>query len=200
MTGTAWPASVKLQEFEIRPDENKARSESIFTRQGQTVSLAGGTADRWEGMLTTVPLDFTAAKVFMGWLVTVGLYGQFTIGDPLYTGVASGVTTGLVQGAGQSGSSLIVDGVGAGAQFLAGEYFQVRDEYKILKSNATANGSGVVTLSFWPALRVSPADDDPVTFNTPKLVLELTSMPAKAPTRDRLHVFSLTFREALISS
>lgn len=201
MTGTAWPSSIGLQEFELLPVENKALSESVFTRQRQVTSLSGGTSDRWVGKLTTNPLDFTAAKAFMAWQATVGLYGRFNIGDPMYTGASTGQTVGLVKGASQSGTSLIVDGLTVSVLAIsAGEYFQVRDEYKIVKANATANGSGEATITFWPALRVSPADNDPVTFNTPKLVLELTSLASKAPSPNRLHVFTLSFQEALIAS
>lgn len=202
MTGTAFPAGIKLQEFEIRQDENKATSESLFTRQRQVVTLSGGTADRWVGRLTTEPLDFSRAKPFMAWLATVGEYGRFNIGDPMYTGASTGQTGCLVNGASQTGSSLTVDGLTPSVLAIsAGEYFQVRDEYKVVKADVTANGSGQATITFWPALRVSPADNDPVTFNTPKLVADvLPPLPAKAPSPNRLHVFSIAFQEALITS
>lgn len=198
MSGTDFPSGIIITRFEIGPNPNKALSESIFTRAKQSVTLSGGTSDRWDGLIETEPLDARRARAMTAFFATVGLYGLFNVGDPTYHGAESGVTSGLVQGAGQSGTSLVVDGLPASTIIgRAGEYCQVRDEYKILKSDATTNVSGVVTLSFWPALRVSPADNDPVIFNTPRITAIITSLPAKA---DFIHSFAFSFEEALITS
>lgn len=200
---TAFPSSLltKIGRQVLALNENKAQSESLFTRKRQTVTLSGGTGDRWEGVLETVPLSVADVKTMWAFLHQVGMYGEFTIGDTDYSGPVSGATTGLVQGAGQSGTSLIVDGVAAGTTILrAGEYFQVRTEFKVATADCTSNGSGVVTLVFKPALRVSPADNDPVTFNTPKLLLQLLSMPSKDTDSLGMATFSLPFQESIVTS
>lgn len=195
MTGTAFPA-VKLTRFSLSLDEAKAATESMFTRFRQVVSLSAGTADRWEGLLETVPLDAQAAKTMMGWGAAVGLYGIFNIADPMYSGPTSGQATGLVNGASQTGTSLIIDGVANSTTIIrAGEYFQVGDQYFIATADATSNGSGQATLSFRPALRSSPADNATVTFTGARLTLRLTSELVKSPDANLMHTFSLSFEE-----
>lgn len=197
MTGTAFP-SVRLQRFDLGLNENKAMSQSLFTRDRQVVSLSGGTADRWQGVLETAPLDKAGAQPMMAFLATVGLYGLFNIADPQNTGVQSGATTGSVMGASQSGTSLIVDGLALTTTIIrAGEYFQVNEEYKIAVADATTDGAGVMTVNFRPALRASPADNSSVVFNAPRLLLVLTTIPPKAPDANLLHTFTLSFEESL---
>lgn len=194
---TAFPA-ISLRQFDLTLNENRALFESTITRRRQVVTLAGGTADRWEGIAETRPLDATNARTMMAFLATVGLYGPFDIRDPTYSGAQSGVASALVQGGTQTGTSLIVDGVTPSTLILrAGEYFQVGTEYKLVTANATSNGGGVLTINFKPALRVSPADNATVTFNTPRLFLLLTSMPANAPSLSRQRVFTFSFEEAI---
>lgn len=201
---TAFPSSLltKIADSRIVLNENLARSESLFTRKRQVTTLSGGTADRWEGVLSLIPLVTSTDRLtFWAWLVSVGLYGEFTVGDPDYSGPISGATTGLVQGAGQTGTSLIVDGVAAGTTILrAGEWFQVRSEMKVATANCTSNGSGVVTLTFKPALRVSPADNDPVDFASPEFLFQLTSMPDRPTDNQKIWVPTISFEESLVTS
>jgi hypothetical protein len=196
---SAFPTGIRVTRFSLQLNENVARTESLFTRRSQVVTLAGGTADRWEGVLETEPLDWLRALPMTAFLAAVGIYGTFTVVDPMNPGVTSGQSTCLVNGAGQTGTTLNVDGLPNGTLIAkAGEYFQVGSEYKILTADATSNGSGQVNgLQFKPALRASPADNAVVTFAAAALTLRLTSIPAKDPDQNRLHVFSLSFEEAL---
>lgn len=175
---TPFPTTIPITDFRIRLNENKARHESQFTRQRQVVTLGGGTSDRWEGNIITPALFPDKVKVMMNWMVKVGLYGEFTIQHPEYNGPVSGETLGAVQGAGQSGKSLICDGFTANVTVAEeGDYFQVRDEFKRLTAAAVSDGLGAVTFSFEPALRVSPADNDPVDLGSPVLLCELLTEP-----------------------
>jgi hypothetical protein len=197
-----FPSSIIVSRFRFDLNQNKAITESMFTRQRQVISLAGGTSDRWEGVIETAQLVTRAEIRTMDAFVTrVGLYGRFTIKHPAYDGPESGESLGLVKGAGQSGTTLLVDGFTPSIQVAEeGDYFQVRDEFKRLTANATSNGSGEVTFAFEPALRVSPADNDPVNLGTPVMLLELTTMPSHEviPPR-RAEPYILSFQEALIS-
>lgn len=195
---TAFPSGISIRSYRLDLNENKARTESIFTRQRQVVSLSGGTADRWEGLLTTRLLKEADAETFMSFLMDVGLYGEFTFEVPNYAGAASGESLGAVQGAGQSGTSLLVDGVSNSTLILAkGEYFQVRNELKRATANCTSNGSGEVTLNFKPALRTSPADNDPVDFASPVLLAQLTHIPSIEMDYRRLSQFTISFQEVM---
>lgn len=195
---TAFPTSIKLTQFDLGLNENKAMSQSLITRKRQVVTLSGGTGDRWEGVISTAPLDDGYARTFMAFLASVRLYGEFDIRDPRYTGAQSGQTSILVKGASQSGTALNCDGATASVICVrAGEYFQVNNEYKIATADATADGSGNVTLNFKPALRASPADNAAVTLNAPRLYALLTSMPPKSPDQNLLHTFTFSYEEVL---
>lgn len=196
-----FPSSIIISKFGFALNENKAISESAFTRQRQVVSLSGGTADRWEGVIETAPLTTPAEIRTMDAFVTrVGLFGRFTLEHPAYDGPASGENSGFVMGASQSGTSLICDGFTPSTAIAEeGDYFQVRDEFKRLTADATSDGSGIVTFNFRPALRVSPADNDPVDLGSPVMLLELTSAPSheiRAPRRAEPYI--LSFQEALV--
>lgn len=197
-----FPAAIVISRFSLALNQNKALTESAFTRQRQVISLAGGTADRWEGLIEIARLHTLAEiRQMDAFLTRVGLYGQFTIGHCAYDGAVSGQTSGLVQGAGQSGTSLVIDGFAASTLILReGEYFQVRDEFKRVTADATSTAGGVITVSFQPALRVSPANNDPVILNTPKLLCEITSIPSHVIDAPRIGDYPpISFQEALIS-
>ncbi len=195
---TAFPTGIRLTRFSIGLNENVARSESLFTRRSQVVTLSGGTADRWEGVLETEPLDWQRARAMMAWLSAVGAYGTFTIADPMNPGVSSGQATALVNGAGQIGTTMNIDTMPPSTPIaLAGEYFQVGSEYKILTADLATNGSGQVLAQFRPALRASPADNATITFAGALITGRITGIPSKDPTPDRLHVFSFPWEEAL---
>src|SRR5690606_27994358 len=82
--------SIPIRRFRLDFNENKAVSESLFSRKRQSVSLGAGTSDRWEGLIETPRLSPDDVRTLFGWAVAVGLYGEFTIADPDYPGAASG--------------------------------------------------------------------------------------------------------------
>ena len=195
---TAWPASIPIVSSEWRLNENKASTESLFTRARQVVSLSGGTADRWEGVLTTPPLTAAQVRTMMAFLVAVGRFGQVTIGDPDYDGPSSGEGDGAVDGAGQSGTSLDCKSFSTSTTILlAGEYFQVGTELKMLTADATTDGAGLVTLEFAPALRSSPGDSDPVILDGPVALVHLLENPVKATDSLKMGIFNIPFAEVL---
>jgi hypothetical protein len=190
--------SIPIRRYRLDLNENKAIHESIFTRQRQVVTLGGGTSDRWEGLIETRPLTRAQAKTLQNFLIKVGLYGEFTIGVPGYSGPASGETVGAVVGAGQTGNSLDCDGFSASITVAkAGDYIQVRNQFLYLTADAVSNGDGEVTFAFKPALRVSPANEDPVVLNTPKLLAQLTSIPSIELDAGQFMPVQITFQEVL---
>jgi hypothetical protein len=191
--------TVSISQYRLELDQNKATFQSSFTRQRQTVPVAGGIGDRWAGFVKTRPLKNPQALTAMNFLMKVGVYGRFTMLHPNYSGAASGESIGLVKGAGQSGKSLLIDGFTPSTLILqAGEWFQVRDEFKRVTANATSNGAGEITVFFEPTLRVSPADNDPVDLSSPVLLCELMMMPSQDTDFRRLTTFTIPFQEALV--
>ena len=83
-------------------------------------------------------------------------------------------STLLVNGASQTGNSLICDGAQALTTVLkAGDYFEVNSELKMVTDDATSDSSGDVTINFSPSLRSSPSDDASITTSNPKCEMKL---------------------------
>lgn len=72
---------------------------------------------------------------------------------PQGTVATSGVTVSGTPAQGATSCSLA--GCGAGKTLLVGDLFAVAGELKMVTANATANGSGVATVSFEPPLRTA---------------------------------------------
>lgn len=104
-----------------------------------------------------------------------------------YTGAV-----GAVNGASQTGLSLITDGWNNSTLVMQeGDYFTVNDELKTLTADATTDGSGNVTLAFEPALRTSPVDTAPLTISNPYFIARLENdAPAWNLRAPYFHAFS----------
>lgn len=79
-----------------------------------------------------------------------------------------------VNGAGQSGNTLVLANCGATKTFLRGDFFKVSGEFKLVTADATADGAGALSVTFEPPLRSSPANAAAVTLASPtcRMVLE----------------------------
>lgn len=79
-----------------------------------------------------------------------------------------------VNGAGQTGYSLAVDGMPVSATLLGqGSYITVNDQLLILTADLVANGSGAGTATFASAIRSSPADNTIIEVRTPTCLVSL---------------------------
>lgn len=85
--------------------------------------------------------------------------------------------TPLVNGASQTGNTLTVDGCSISITnwIREGDVFSVNDEMKICTADANSDGAGNITLTFWPRLRNSPANNDPIETTTPTGVFMLAN-------------------------
>jgi len=72
--------------------------------------------------------------------------------------------TPLVKGASQTGRSVLCDGFTAGATVKAGDWVKFNGHAKVyaVTADASADGSGNLTLAIEPALVVSPPDNDSI--------------------------------------
>lgn len=129
----------------------------------------------WEAEVEYMPMpDRETAEDVVGWLAALnGRQGSFLMGDPLYA-VPRGTWAGAsptVNGAGQTGLTLAVAGLAAGATARRGDRFQLgagaTARLHMVTADATASGAGQVTLSIWPRLRASPANGAGLTLAAP---------------------------------
>lgn len=173
----ALPATRAPARIDWRRESNIGSSESPFSFSPQ-VYVWG--AERWLPALawgTMGQADADDVEAFL--LALNGREGSFLMGDPLRTaprGTWAGQSP-LVNGASQAGKTLAIDGLTAASTGKAGDWFQLGSAgtsrlYR-LTAPFTANGSGQVTLDFWPSLRVSPADNAALTLASAKGVFML---------------------------
>lgn len=192
---TPWPTAIGIADFRIDFQANKAWTQSMFTLLRQFATLGGGTADQWVGNITTPRLSRADLQTIYAWAVAVDLGGSFTVADPDYPGPVTALSSVLVNGAGQSGNSLIVDGLPSSQLcWRAGEWAQIGTQL-VMATSAMASVGVNGTMNFKPALRASPTDNSAVVFGAPVLTAILTSMPSRVSDVLKMGVFTCSFSE-----
>jgi hypothetical protein len=131
------------------------------------VILARDTEDR----------DFSAFVTAMK-----GTHGTFTMGPPSGLGnTPRGIGTGtpLVNGANQTGASIITDGWTAGQTGIlkAWDWMQIESRLYAVLADANSDGSGNATFDIWPPLRKSPANNATITVTNPTGTWRMMSRP-----------------------
>lgn len=164
----------------IRANSIVGVSQSPFTGEQEVYVHQG---ESWQAEVSLPPMHRADAEEWIGafLLALNGREGTFLMGDPVNTtprGSWLGASP-LVNGASQSGKTLAIDGLAAGATGKAGDWLQLgtgsSTHLHKLTAPFTANGSGQATLDIWPRLRAAPADNAAVTIASPKGLWRLTS-------------------------
>lgn len=145
---------------------------SPFTFQSQSYVWPG---QIWFADINLPAMTRAQAEPWIAKLASLnGREGSFLLGDTANK-TARGVATGtpLVKGAGQTGQDLITDGwtISTTGILKAGDWIQLGSGttarlYKTL-ADVNSNGAGEATLSLWPNLRSSPADNAVITVSSP---------------------------------
>lgn len=166
LPSTRFPARVRMRALSV-----VGASESPFTLEQEIQAHQG---QRWEADIELPPIsDQDVAEAWLAFLLSLnGREGTFLMGDPAqltYRGIGGG--SPLVNGAGQTGRTLAIDGcpLSTTGWLKAGDVIQLGTGstsrlHKVL-AQANTNGAGQVTLDIWPRLRYSPADNAPVTIS-----------------------------------
>lgn len=191
------PATPAFRSCRWTPRDVVARSTSPFDGTTQVFAWPG---QWWEVEVALPPMKRDKAEPWIAAFMKLrGPFGTFLLGDP--DGAAPRGTwagTPLVKGAGQTGDTLVVDGLSAGATAKAGDYIQLGAGagarlHKVL-DDAAADGTGTMTLTIWPRLRASPADNGAVIVDNAKGVFRLaSSVPWES---DAVPLFGISFTAA----
>jgi len=149
--------------------------ESPINKTVQTLALSGA---RWKAEITLRRMKPTEAAQWIAFFLACrGMSDTFQLGDPNWP-KNYGVGTGspVVNGAGQTGTSLNITGATANITnwLRAGDYFSVNGELKRLVAPCNTNGSGQTTLLFEPPLRNSPSNSAVITVNNPTAKMRLS--------------------------
>jgi hypothetical protein len=193
---TSLPSSpANYQEADFRLEPLTSISMSPMTRSTQAIERD---AAMWVGEFTLPPLTRAQMREWRAKLNSMkGQFGSFRQGDPFYSGPAGTAGgTPLVKGGSQVGTTLLTDGWSAGATFLTGDLFQLGDYLYEANADATADGSGNMTLTFEPPLRSSPSDNAPLTITSPKTIMKLRGYTCTGTSDGFFHI-TLSAYEAL---
>jgi len=142
----------------------------------QTVEIPGA---RWVAELSFADLEPAEVRLLAAFIAQLrGASGRFYLRDlshPTPLGSPLG-SIPVVQGAGQTGTSLTTSGWTANTVGLlkAGDYIEIEgNELKILTADVTSDINGDATITFSPPLRNSPSDLSAINIDTPKTVMLL---------------------------
>jgi len=177
------PTSKGIHSITLYAQSTVGVSESPFTYKQQVYKHQG---QRWEADVRLPPMSRADAEEWISFLLKLnGQYGTFLLGDPNGAtprgSAASTPGTPVVNGSGQTGGELSIDGLPTSATgyLKAGDYIQLGSGtalqlYKVL-NDVDSNASGQATLDIWPNLRNSPQDGSTVIVSNAKGAFRLSS-------------------------
>ena len=170
-----------LKDIAVSMSENPfSKSQSFYDWQGK----------RFEAAITIPPMLIENGRIWEAWFLSLnGPIGTFWL-SPSLDSVARGIATGtpLVNGASQTGQSLITDGwtISQTGIMKAGDWIQIGNYLHRVLIDADSDISGNATLDIWPNLRSAPADDLALVVSSCKGLFRVAEMPALGFDRDQL--------------
>lgn len=155
---------------------------------------------KWLIDVETTILTQAQWQDLLGFLVSQrGRFDTFTYTLNSHTLQGTGSGTPLVNGASQTGRSLITDGWGNNETVLKrGDIFKLAGGNKVymITANVTSDGTGNATLSIEPALVTSPANNAALTITSVSFTVALSENLSEISVQvSRLGSASLTFEE-----
>lgn len=172
MTLITFPTGINFESYTLRLMRKTIALQSPYSGKTQTLVMPFALWDFNGKFSQQVLINAGSLRSFLAQLEGMGNTFQFV--PPEYSKPSTGYAgaAGLVNGASQTGLSLITNGWTASAAiFLAGDYFNINGEFKIVTANVTANISGQATIPFEPLLRASPANSLALTIVNPYVTL-----------------------------
>ena len=134
----------------------------------------------WVAKVSLTILTEQEGKDWAGVMAALSsLDNYFKMTPPGYSGPVYTGSTPQVNGAGQLGVTMSIKNCTPSAVvFRPGEYFEVNGELKIVTATATADGSGIASVSFQPALRAAPANSLSLVITNPKAKFRMANPSA----------------------
>ena len=171
-----WPPPVASVTYRLRSNTSYFRSP--LTGATQVTTKPGG---RWEFDVQLMEMDDIILRQWIAFLAYVqeeGLtfyWNHYPKARPYAypQGTDAGGTppwgSPVVNGASQSGRTLVVSGLAAGATFYMGDALAfdngIYREMHEIKADVTADGTGAATFPITPAIRTSPPNGNPILFD-----------------------------------
>lgn len=195
MTTITFPSSPKPSGMSWRLVQPAQQNMSEWTGARQVLASGRGW---WECSVTLPPIVGEAAvnpwRAFFG--LARGAANDFQV--PVNEIAQSGLSvTARINGAGQTGRSLNTDGwPNSTAVLSAGQFVTIGNQLLQLTADVTSNGSGEATLSFEPAIRVSPADNAVIEYKNPYALMYFVDNPGYSVEPGLIYSLTLNLRES----
>lgn len=172
-----FPATPNIQNFSIRPVRVVGAVKSQYTLEHQ---IYDHEATQWIGEISMAPMRVDSAFAWEVFILQLrGMVGTFLMGPPLSTPTGTGTTGDLLTAGSQGDESVSVQNAGSGATFKAGNWLQIGSSLSArlhkITADATADGSGFVTLNIEPALKQDHVINSLVTVSSPVGVWRMAS-------------------------
>ena len=179
---------------------NTRTYQSPLTNAVQTASRKGSL---WKASLQFNNLSGDDRKVMQAFLVKLnGQQHRFTLFDHSHTPRGAGGGTLRVNGASQSGTTLVCDGATASVNnyLRAGDYISFNNELHMVVADASSDASTNLTLSIAPPIRKTPADNTIVDYSVPVVGVFMLAGPASWNTStDITSSFNITAVEDVLA-
>ena len=186
MTTFAFPSiTPATNTFELV--SNTRTYQSPLTNAVQTASRKGSL---WKASLQFNNLSGDDRKVMQAFLVKLnGQQHRFTLQDHSHTLRGAGGGNLVVNGANQSGTTLVCNGATANVNnyLRAGDYVSFNNELHIVVADTNPDGSGNVSISIAPPIRKSSPDDTIVDDTAPVQGVFMLAGPASWNTTIDIH-------------
>lgn len=195
MTTITFPSSPKPSTMSWRLVQPAQQNISQWTGARQVLASGRGW---WECTLTLPPIVGESAvnswRAFIGLARGVTNDFQVPVNEIEQSGLA---VTARINGANQTGRSLNTDGWPNSTAILsAGQFVTIGNQLLQLTSNVTSNASGQATISFEPAIRVSPADDAIIEYKNPYALMYFLEDPGYSVEPGLVYSMSFNLRES----
>ena len=195
------PASIngQVNQTKFWLEHNTQVFTSPLSRAEQRLALTGA---RWRAFFEWTFLTETAGLELLAFLdARDGPAETFEIFNPVQRSVKGTATAGgLVNGASQTGGSLITDtwAINQTGLFKAGDLFQVGTELHRITQDINSDGVGAATLVFKPNLRTSPANNATIVISDAKVLVRLADIGQGSPNiaAPTIYSFALDLIEA----
>lgn len=177
--------------FGLRNAIAETRSPFTFDRQVQRHQ-----GQIWFAQVALPQMHRAQAEEWLTFLVNLqGKFGTFLLGDPdAKTPRGTNVGTPVVNGASQTGNTLVTDGWGVSQTVLEkGDYFATStNTLHKLTAAAVSDGSGNATLTFEPRIRSALSDNAPLTTSNAQGRFQLVSNDVSW-TANQLSTYGVSF-------
>ena len=176
----ALPTATGIKSITISPISIVGITRSIYNLTEQVQAHPG---QAWQADVNLPIMSDVNAQEWIAFFLSLnGVQGTFLMSDPtgaIPRGAASSNRTSspLVRGGGQTGNGLNIDNcpVSIANYLKRGDYIQLDYGYHRLLEDVSTSSSGQASLSIWPNLRRSPADNESVRTINPVGIWRLIS-------------------------